>query len=154
MSSASTSLAAASRAARRSRSAWTDAANPDAELMRHSLPERNRHRLGRVAGAPCCYTSPIVEYDVVIREGTTLRIGARQRITAATAALLLVLTTSFGRLAVSAATPNAAAAAQHLARTEGGAPDDYHLVYERRVSIPGSDATLWAGKLLGPGGSV
>src|SRR5574338_253163 len=149
MSSASTSLAAASRAARRSRSAWTDAANPDAELMRHSLPERNRHRLGRVAGAPCCYTSPIVEYDVVIREGTTLRIGARQRITAATAALLLVLTTSFGGLAVSAA-----AAAQHLASTEGGAPDDYHLVYERRVLIPGSDATLWAGKLLGPGGSV
>ncbi|HET8571769.1 MAG TPA: cell wall-binding repeat-containing protein [Candidatus Limnocylindria bacterium] len=65
-----------------------------------------------------------------------------------------MLTTSFGGLAVSAATPNAAAAAQHLARTEGGAPDDYHLVYERRVLIPGSDATLWAGKLLGPGGSV
>jgi putative cell wall-binding protein len=70
------------------------------------------------------------------------------------AALLLVLTTSVGALSTSAATPNAAAAAQHLARTEGGAPGDYHLVYERRVTLPGSDTTLWAGKLLGPDGSV
>ena len=102
-----------------------------------------------------CYTATIVVYDVVIRRPATLPTGAGQRATAAAAAMLLMLTASLGEpAATGAATPNASAAAQLLARSEGGTADQYHLVYERPTLIPGSDATLWAGKFVGPDGSV
>ncbi len=79
----------------------------------------------------------------------------RQRAPTAAVALVLVLAATLGEPSVvDATTPDAWAAAQHLAETEGGTPDEYHLVYQRPTTLPGSGAQLWAGKFVGPDGDV
>jgi hypothetical protein len=53
-----------------------------------------------------------------------------------------------------AAKPDAQAAADQLAREQGGNPADYQLVYQRTADVPRSGQQLWVGKFTTPAGQV
>ncbi len=77
---------------------------------------------------------------------TSVRV--RRSITRLLLAACLAASGVFGMPAQSSASAPIDAARAYLSASEGGATDDWQLAYERRMSLPGSGDTLWAGKLV------